>query len=128
MIEIEMTIMGHWLHTYRYQSRCLMIPFSSPAVNMKMVDYMHLAELWKECSSCVGFCCGLGMTFFEEGVTEVDNKITPELEKRISMPVNYRVLQANSTLFWFSQKVKSIYIYIHLCTSRVNIQLGVEIT
>ena len=57
-----------------------MIPFSSPAVNMKMVDYMHLAELWKKCSSCVGFCCGLGKKFFDEGIDEVDNVITPESE------------------------------------------------
>lgn len=87
-----------------------MIPFSSPAVNMKMMDYMNLAELWKECSSCVGFCCRLGKHFFDEGIDEVDNIILPKLEEKIGVSINYRVLQANGTLFWFTKQVYILYI------------------
>ena len=84
-----------------------MIHFSAPAINMKMAEYMHLAELWKACSSCAGMCCAMGKRFFEEGIFEVDNTICPLLEEKAPAPISTsnRLLQANSTLFWFAQQV-----------------------
>ena len=40
--------------------------------------------------------------FFYEGIDDI---ITPELEGRLDMEINHRILQCNSTLFWFAQKV-----------------------
>ena len=88
-----------------------MIPFSGPAVNMKMAEYMKLAELWTVCSSCAGFCCGLGKEFFAEGIKEVDDVITPKLEVKAAN-INHRTIQANGNLFWFAEKVH-LYTCVH---------------
>ena len=79
---------------------------------MKMSEYMQLAELWKACSSCAGMCCALGKRFFEEGIEEVDTTICPILKEKAPVATSNRVLQANSTLFWFAQQVC-------VCVSRI---------
>ena len=57
--------------------------FSAPQISMKMADYMHLAKLWKESSSCVGMCCELEKRFFEVGIKSVDNVIRPRLHQQL---------------------------------------------
>ena len=56
----------------------------------------------------MGFCCGLGTLFFEEGIDDVDNIIIPKVEEKMKVSINH---QATGTLLWFVQEVP-----ILLCT------------
>ena len=47
----------------RYASRCLTLEFK-----MGIISYMDLAQLWRSCSACAGFCIELGSRFFESGL------------------------------------------------------------
>jgi len=82
-----------------------MIYFSPPSINVKMVDYMNLAELWNACSSCAGFCCALGNIFFEKGIQEIDTTISSTLQEWTPVSSTNRELQANAILFWFAKQV-----------------------
>ena len=91
---------------FRYASRCMLIEFSDPPVSLSLKDYMNLVDLWKKAGSCAAFCIRLGNTFFSEGITQVDDEITPllldSIEKNTLSP---RVLPAYSILYWFALKV-----------------------
>lgn len=40
-----------------------MINFGLPSLDIGMAECIGLVELWKQCSSCAGFCCALGINF-----------------------------------------------------------------
>lgn len=82
-----------------------MIQFSSPALKLSLSDYMELAELWENCSTCVGFCVSLGQQFFTSGVKEVDDTILPHLSSLAGDNIIPRVLPSYSILYWFSSQV-----------------------
>jgi len=82
-----------------------MIPFKLPQLSMTLRDYMRIVELQARAGSCVGFFIGLGKTFFEEGIAEVDEKILPTLANVAPRSVNPRVIPSYAILLWFSMKV-----------------------
>lgn len=82
-----------------------MVKFRTPPVGMLLSEYMELSDLMQTCSSCSGFCISLGRKFFEEGIKEVDTRITPELSAALEDGVSPRVLPSYSILFWFALQV-----------------------
>ena len=82
-----------------------MIEFKEPPIPMTTVKHMELVELWEKCSSCVGFCIGLGEEFFSVGVHEVDEVLTPLLTSRAASGISPRVIPSYAILLWFTQKV-----------------------
>ncbi len=56
-----------------------MIPFKLPRLSMNLSEYMSIVALQTRAGSCGGFLIGLGKTFFDEGVAEVDKEILPLL-------------------------------------------------
>lgn len=77
---------------FRYISRSLLVEFSSPALDFSMTEYAALPELMEESSSAVGFIISLGVKFLEEGISEMDNKLLPELRSLLAGQVLPRVL------------------------------------
>lgn len=82
-----------------------MIEFEEPPLEIGITHYMKLAHLWKQCSSCVGFCVEMGHSFFTSGYKEVDEIILKELTAKAPTGVSPRVIPAYSTLFWFAREV-----------------------
>ena len=86
-------------------SRCLLIEFQQPPLKMGLSTFIDLAESWKACSSCVGFCIGLGERFFNTGIKDVDNTLTPYIISRAADGVSPRVFPSYASLFWFAKEV-----------------------
>ena len=70
------------IHTCRHASRCVLIEFSLPEVELDLT--MDEQEVWDnlevtkdEASSCVGFCIGLGSTLEGEGYKEIRERFVP---------------------------------------------------
>lgn len=97
-----------FLVTYRYASRCLLIEFKDPPILMTTAQHMNVVELWEKCSSCIGLCIELGDRFFNVGVHEVDDTLTPLLKSRADSGISPRVIPSYAILLWFAQQV---YIY-----------------
>lgn len=57
----------------------MLIEFSDPIISLPLVDYMNLVDIWKKADPCASFCIRLGCMFFTEGITLVDDEITPLL-------------------------------------------------
>ena len=76
---------------HRYASRCLMVEFTEPPLQMTIAEYMGLVELWTACSSCAGLCISLGKKFFHQGVEEVDQMILPEFLSDVAGSISPRV-------------------------------------
>ena len=81
----------HLIHC-RYQSRCLMINFGLPSLDIGMAEYIGPVGLWKQCSSCAGFCCALGDQIFDKGIDEIEGSICPMLRKEAPEATSNRVL------------------------------------
>ena len=81
-----------------------MIPFTLPQLNISLSEYMEIVEKKNEISSCIGYIIALGDLFFEEGTTEIDEKIAPMLTEDVST-INPRVIPSYAILLWFSIKV-----------------------
>ena len=90
---------------YRYMSRCLLVEFQDPPLSLTLTQHMHLVELWKKCSSCIGHCIELGERFFKKGVSEVDDIIIPKLNSRAQQGISPRVIVSYAKLLWFAQEV-----------------------
>ena len=90
----------------RYASRCLMVEFSEPPLDIGICNYMKLAELWKSCSGCIGFCIELGSRFFNSGYIEVDDEILKQLSSKAPHGISPRVLPGYAILFWFAREVR----------------------
>ncbi len=81
---------------------------------------MDIVQLWKNCSSCVGFCVSLGKTFLETGVREIDEVILPHLAALANDLVVPRVLPSYAILYWFSLEVSHdtmMFIMKYECTN-----------
>ena len=89
----------------RHASRYLLIEFQEPPIRMKTSQHMRLVELWDQCSSCVGFCIGLGAKFFSVGYEEIDDVLVPLLESKADSSVAPRVFPSYAILVWFADKV-----------------------
>ena len=89
----------------RYASRCLMVEFMDPPLQITLAKYMEIVELCKACGSCAGFCVSLGKAFFHEGVEDVDERILPEFAASVAGHVSPRVLPSYSVLYWFANQV-----------------------
>ena len=87
-----------------------MIEFSKPGLSFSLSNYIELAELWENCSSCVGFCVSLGETFFSTGIKEIDDTIRPLFSELAAPEVLPRVIPSYAILYWFSLQV---YIVIY---------------
>ena len=72
---------------------------------MKTSQHMRLVELWDQCSSCVGFCVGLGAKFFSVGYEEIDDVLVPILESKADSSIAPRVFPSYAILVWFADKV-----------------------
>ena len=48
---------------FRYMSRCLLMEFQDPPLNIRTSQHMKLVDTWKKCGACIGFCIGLGEKF-----------------------------------------------------------------
>ena len=84
-----------------------MIEFTSPPISTTISQYMRLVQLWKACSTCVGFCIGLGDAFFSDGgVNHVDNTILPTIISHAAEGISPRVLPSYAILLWFAQQVR----------------------
>ena len=90
---------------HRYASRCLMVEFTEPPLQMTIAEYMGLVELWTACSSCAGLCISLGKKFFHQGVEEVDQMILPEFLSDVTGSISPRVVPSYSVLYWFAHQV-----------------------
>ena len=66
---------------------------------------MRLVEIWDRCSSCVGFCIGLGARFFDVGYKEIDDVLVPLLESKADESISPRVFPSYAILLWFTNEV-----------------------
>ena len=82
-----------------------MIEFQEPPLQMDLSTFMDLAEVWKACSSCVGFCIALGAKFFNSVVKDVDDVILPDISSRAAGGISPRVFPGYAILFWFAKEV-----------------------
>ena len=87
-----------------------MIPFKTPQLSMTLSEYMSIVTLQAKAGSCAGFLIGLGKTFFDKGVAEVDEKILPQLTSMAPGYVNPRVMPSYAILLWFSLKVSQSFV------------------
>lgn len=85
-----------------------MIEFQQPPLQMGVSTFIDLAESWKACSSCVGFCIALGAKFFDTGIKDVDNILTPYISSRAPDGISPRVFPGYAILFWFAKEVNTI--------------------
>ena len=83
-----------------------MLEFSEPPLEMGITSYMDLAQLWKSCSSCAGFCIELGSRFFQSGCVEVNDVILKQLSSKAARGLSPRVIPAYAIVFWFAREVQ----------------------
>ena len=86
-------------------SRCVLIEFATPCIDITMSNYAQLSHLLKKSSSSIGELIGLGMKFLEVGTTELDNSILPNLRRLVDASVVPRVLPSYGILLWFTKEV-----------------------
>ena len=82
-----------------------MIEFRDPPLQVGLCTFMKLAQMWKACSSCAGYCIGLGEKFFSTGVKDVDEQVLPELSSNSAEGISPRVLPGYAILYWFAKQV-----------------------
>lgn len=97
----------------RYSSRCVLIEFFDPPLDMSLRYYMKISNVLKTCSSCVGMCIALGKKFLDKGIDETDLEIIPLLKKNCHREIHPRVLMSYGILLWFCLQV---------CTSLISEQ------
>ena len=89
----------------RYTSKCLLLEFMGPALDIPMTQYAELPELLQASSSAIGGMIGLGRKFVESGIREMDSELLPELRNLIGENIIPRVLPSYSILLWFTMEV-----------------------
>lgn len=82
-----------------------MIEFLEPPLNMELTKYMQLAQLWKSCSSCAGYCTSLGSKFFNSGHKDVNNILVNQISSKAPEGISPRVLPAYAIVYWFAREV-----------------------
>lgn len=61
-------------------SRCNLIEFSGPCLNIPLLEYTKFPALFKKASSAIGFIIGLGEKFCDVGIQDLDNILLQELK------------------------------------------------
>ena len=69
---------------FRYTSRCVLVEFPPPCLDMPMADYVQFTGLVNKSSSAIGKMIGLGKKFIETGISELDSYILPKLRSMLS--------------------------------------------
>ena len=88
----------------RYLSRCLLLEFHAPPLEISMTRYAELPGLLTGCTSAIGTFISLGEAFLSRGIQEIDNDILPTLRQQIRGAIP-RVLPSYGLLFWFTIEV-----------------------
>lgn len=89
----------------RYISRCVLIEFTSPCLNVSLLEYTKFSDLLDRALNAVAFAIGLGQRFIEAGIYEMDKDILPELKEVMGDLVLPRVLPSYAILTWFTLEV-----------------------
>jgi hypothetical protein len=63
----------------RYLSRCLLVEFKPPSIDIAMSSYSQLPPLLDQATSAIGLLISLGEAFSRRGIEEMDEKILPKL-------------------------------------------------
>ena len=90
---------------YRFMSRCLLLEFGLPCLDISLSEYVKLPDLLENASSNVGFLIGLGKKFVEQGIQEMDEDILPELRRMAGQHLLPRVLPSYAIPMWFTLQV-----------------------
>ena len=88
-----------------YISRCVLVEFATPCIDITMANYAQLSRLLKISSSSIGEMIGLGRKFLEIRTTELNNDILPNLHRLVDASVVPRVLFSYGILLWFAKEV-----------------------
>lgn len=89
-------------------SRCLLIEFSNPPLDVSVTDFEHLPELLKQSSSAIGAVISLRKRFLESGISEIGNILQPEVRKLLGGMAIPRVIVSYASLLWFTMQVRII--------------------
>ena len=99
----------YWLFVpFRYLSRCILIEFRAPSLEISMRSYAKLPDLLARSTSAVGLMISLGEEFISRGLTEMDAHILPKVRVALG-GVNPRIPPNYALMIWFTMEV-SIYI------------------
>ena len=93
--------------TCRYISRCVLIEFPPPCLDISMTSYAQLPDLIARSGSAVGSIIGLGKKFFEVGIGEVDSFVLLKVRGLLNSSIVPRVLPSYAVLIWFTLKVSN---------------------
>ena len=88
-----------WLyHHVGYLSRCILLEFHAPSLEIPMTIYAELPAL------LTGTFISMGEAFISRGIQEIDSDILPTLREHIGGAIP-RVLPSYGLLFWFTIEV-----------------------
>ena len=90
-------------------SRCLLIEFQSPCLEVSLTTYSQLPSLLANASSGAGLFISLGEAFMSRGIQDMDSDVLPKLRGLLGVRAIPRVLP--SMLYYFG----SHYSYIQVC-------------
>ena len=90
----------------RYISRCNLIEFAPPSLDVPLVEYTKFPDMLDKASSAVAFVIGLGKHFVEEGIREMDESLLPDLKNALGAHAIPRVLPSYGILIWFTVEVR----------------------
>ena len=88
----------------RYLSRCILIEFHAPCLELSIKSYAKLPTLLEKSTSGVGFFISLGEAFKSRGINEMDEVILPNLRKILEGVVS-RVPLSYTLFLWFTIQV-----------------------
>ena len=97
-------------------SRCLLLEFGLPCLDISLSRYSKLPDLLENASSNVGFIISLGKKFTEQGIQEMDEHILPQLRELAGHCLLPRVLPSYAILVWFTLQVHVTMVYKFLLT------------
>lgn len=89
----------------RYISRCLLIEFSDPPLDISVIDYVRLPLSLKKSSSAIGALISLGKKFVDSGISEIGKFLQVEVRKVLEGMAIPRVILSYATLLWFTIEV-----------------------
>lgn len=89
---------------FRYLTRCILIQFNEPSLEMSLKTYLQPPDLLRVGTSAIGHLISFGQLFLLSGVSKMDEKILTKIQISLkggnhSLPPNYVLM------LWFTLQV-----------------------